>query len=103
MQWFPDDSKIGFIPAFLSEFDPRSAAEQFDQHYAHGGGWNPWSKAWKLITNDDILKTKLKYPGDTPVKLIAYTCLHDETIMVFQYALVAIVQTDGTMEVSRMD
>jgi hypothetical protein len=36
-----DHESLGFIPQFLHADDPRSAAEQIDASYQHGGGWKP--------------------------------------------------------------
>lgn len=45
----------------------------------------------------------LRYPGDPPMKPIAETKLRDETICVYPYAFVAVIQPGRSFEVSRMD
>jgi len=88
--------ELGLIPYFLDEKDPRPAREQFNERYAHGGGWRP-QPGYSM--NGAILK----YPGDPPFEPIAMMTLHDEKILVYEYGVVAIVQRDGSFEVCRMD
>lgn len=88
---------LGFIPHFLSEANPQRAREQLHNAYAHGGGWLPLS-GWSLLPDG-----RIQYPGDEPVLALAETKLRDETIRVYLHAWVAIIQPDGTFEVSRMD
>lgn len=74
---------LGFIPQFLSDFDPRPAAEQFDEAYAHGGGWHSFGKGkWKLSLADSAMSglygaSTLRYPGDSAFRIIAHTILHE--------------------------
>jgi hypothetical protein len=88
---------LGLIPEFLDERDPRPAREQIDQNYRHGGGWQPFPGFTMLPDGD------LSYPGDPPTRLIAETHLRDETIRFYDCSWLAIVQPDGTFEVSRVD
>lgn len=90
------EEMLGFIPMFLNENDPRSAREQLDANYQHGGGWYPMPK-WKM-DGDTI-----QYPGDKPLKPVAMAHLRDEIIYVYPYSWVCVVQKDGSFEVSRMD
>lgn len=87
---------LGMIPMFLLPNDPRSAREQFDERYAHGGGWQPF----KGFT---MTEAGLEYLGDPPVKLLAEGRFRDEIIRIYEYAWVAVVQPDGSYEISRMD
>ena len=89
---------MGFIPSFLSVNDPRPAAEQFNENYAHGGGWRPL-KGWVFDKN----KRTIKYPGDPVYRPVAETELHGETVIVYQDAWVLIEKADGSYEVCRMD
>lgn len=88
---------LGLIPLFLSPGDPRPARVQFNENYAHGGGWRPRPE-FKVLPNLNI-----KYPGDTPLKLWAEGKLRDETIRIYDCGYVSITQPDGSFEVSRMD
>lgn len=95
---------LGFIPDFLSESDPRPAAEQFDERYAHGGGWRPMEGWLHVITRPlDQKILSISYPGDPVLSPVASLQLRDETIWVYQNAWVAIEQPDGAVEISRMD
>ena len=96
--------RTGYIPTFLSEEDPRPARDQFNENYAHGGGWMPF-KGCKLHTGGTMALT---YPGDPPLYPVASAVLHPnsahpERIFVYPYAWVLILQDDETWEVSRMD
>jgi len=88
---------FGIIPAWLDEEDPRPAAEQIDEHYQHGGGWDPF-KGFKLNKDGSIV-----YPGDEPLQPLAVIKLRDELITMYPHAWVLILQTDGTFEICRMD
>jgi hypothetical protein len=88
---------LGFLPGMLDTNDPRPAREQFDANYAHGGGWRAFN-GFIMLPNGD-----LKYPGDPPTRLLAKTKLRDETIHFYDFSWVAIIQPDGTFEISRMD
>lgn len=92
-----DSYELGFIPSFLSESDPRPAAEQFAENYAHGGGWSPMN-GWQLREDNSI-----RYPGDPAYNPIAKAQLRDETIYVYPSAWVYIVHPDRSFEISRMD
>ena len=88
---------LGIVPGFLDENDPRPAREQFDERYAHGGGWRPM-RGFKLGP-----RYLLIYPGDPPLVPIARTRLRNELIIMYPYAWVVIVQPDQTFEGCRMD
>ncbi len=97
---------LGAIPSFLTLHDPRPAREQFNDAYAHGGGWRPF-EGFALENfshrSDNTGKAALLYPGDPPTPEIARCILREETIILFAHSWVAIVQRDGAFEVSRMD
>lgn len=90
--------RLGFTPEFLNVDDPRPAAEQFDENYAHGGGWRPF-KGFTVLQGGKAIQ----YPGDPALPALAMTMLHGETIMVYVGAWVAIFKQDGTVEIGRMD
>lgn len=92
------DARVGLIPFFIQQSDPRPAAAQFNERYAHGGGWMPMD-GWTLDPDTHAIT----YPGDGPLEPIDAFELRDETIAIYEDAWVAIVQKDGSFEVSRMD
>ena len=103
---------LGLIPAFLSDHDPRPAAEQFNEAYAHGGGWSSFGKGkWKLQFTGDYATSKLVYPGDPAFKCIAHTVLHEssrndaELVLVFTGGPWVVVKkfTSDEFDVARMD
>lgn len=89
---------IGYIPEFLVENDPRPAAEQFNERYAHGGGWQPFQG---FTRNEDT--NVIKYPGDPPIAPVAKIIFRQEQIFIYPHAWVSIVQSDGSWEICRMD
>lgn len=92
---------IGMIPDFLYPADPRPAAEQFNEHYAFGGGWRPMD-GWEThhsVTGELIIR----YPGDPPYQPVAQIEFRSERVWVYSHAWVAIEQPDGSVEISRMD
>jgi hypothetical protein len=88
---------LGELPRFLSEEDPRPAAKQIDANYQHGGGWCPMRD---FVLRDD---NSIKYPGDRASKPIAEAKLRDETIFLYLFGFVAIIQPDRRFEVARVD
>jgi len=94
------EDHIGMIPMWLSEDDPRPAKEQLHTGYLHGGGWHPF-EGFRMAPKEDMWW--LLYPGDPPTRSLAYCKLRDEIIVVYEHAWVAIIQKDGSFEVTRMD
>jgi hypothetical protein len=91
---------VGIIPTFLDLDDPRKACVQFNDKYSFGGGWRPHSEdKWKL----DQESLVLRYPGDPIYPPMVAIPFRDELIVVYDYAIVMILQKDGSFEVSRMD
>lgn len=97
--------ELGLIPSFLSALDHRPAAEQFNDAYAHGGGWRPMSGWMNYYAQAEIGDVNLiiQYPDDEELKPIAWVLLNDEAVWVYPGAWVAIESADGKVEVSRMD
>lgn len=88
---------LGHIPSMLNDNNPKSAREQLDENYAHGGGWQP-IKGFKRRENYAI-----KFPGDPVMVPLAAIKMRDEVIVLYRYGVVAIFQKEGTFEVARMD
>jgi hypothetical protein len=104
MVYFPLHPKftidhLGYLPEFLSEDDPDSAREQLDKNYRHGGGYHPMS-GWEILDMEDMT---VCYPGDPPLRPIAFTILRDEQIFFYPHAFVLILAKDGTFSIARMD
>lgn len=90
------ESVVGDIKYFANESDERPLREQFHERYSFGGGWQP-------IKGFTMKDSYITYPGDPSLKPLASALFRDQTIYVYPYAWVAIVEKDGTFEVSRMD
>lgn len=86
---------LGYLPGFLSEIDPRKASEQIARRYV--GGWQRFP-GFTMLENGN-----LKYPGDPETQLLFESKLHEETIRLYEYSWLAIIQADGTYEVARLD
>jgi hypothetical protein len=92
-----DPEIIGPIPLWLDEEDPRPAREQLDEHYQHGGGWQPFP-GFELGKDH-----KLTYPGDPPMAPLALLKFRNELILWYPYSWIMILQKDRSFEVCRMD
>ena len=94
------DAHLGFLPDILLDDDPRPMKDQINDRYRHGGGWHP-------ISGMTLLDGRtLHYPGDPLFEPIAKIMLNDgrrEFAYLYEHDFVAIIQPDGTFEVSRMD
>ena len=91
---------LGFLPDILLDNDPRPMKEQISARYAYGGGWHPMSD---MTLHDGGV---LHFPGDPPFMPVAKIELEDgrgEFAYLYEHDFVAIIQPDGSYEVSRMD
>jgi hypothetical protein len=103
VRWTNEDPNvIGFLGHMLWDNNPRSAQEQLDAAYAHGGGFRPFN-GFRLKHWGEEGRAELVYPEDPPMRELSRCKLRDETIIMFDYAWVAVVQPDGSFVVSRMD
>jgi hypothetical protein len=100
MNWlvFKPDVDLGFLPGLIHEGDERPVAEQLNDRYRHGGGWQPMPG---FTLNPGTLA--LKYPEDPPMHPLAMSTLREEMLVFYDYAFLMILQGDGSFEVSRVD
>lgn len=97
---------LGYIPKWLSEYDLRSARDQLNTGYSHGGGWDPFQSGNVSTPGSGFVfleNGNLKYPGDPQTRLLAEAKLRNEVIRIYEQAWVAIIQEDGSYEICRMD
>ena len=87
---------LGYIPKFLSAFDPRSVRDQFDANYI--GRWRPRHSAGMFT----VERNTLLYPGDPPCHELYFALYRDEVITIYEHAMVMIANKDG-YEIARMD
>jgi hypothetical protein len=80
--------------------DPRPVADQINDRYSHGGGWFPYGQG-QWTRNPET--GALKYPGDPAMPPLASIRVNDELVVLYDHALICVVQPDGTFLVSRMD
>jgi len=90
----PETQITGYLPLFFDANDPAPAAEQINRHYI--GGWHPFPGFMRK-------KNQLKYPGDPPMKLLAFAHLRTETLKFYEGSWLAIIQKDGSIEIARVD
>jgi hypothetical protein len=92
--------RLGYIPQFLDKSDVRPAKEQFNEHYAHGGGWSPMN-GWSF----DPTSLRIKYSQDPSMLPIARMTLPKtkEIIYVYPNAWVLIVDSNASWEIARLD
>jgi hypothetical protein len=88
---------LGLLPMFLNPENPKSAKDQIDDSYQHGGGWRPF-KGFKLGADNT-----LSYPNDPALHPIAQTKVGQELVVVYPYGWVAVIQPDRSFEVARVD
>jgi len=95
-----DPEILGFLPVIFDAKDPRSAKEQAEDRYAHGGGWHSF-KGFDF----DALDASITYPGDPPKHPLAtaHLPLSDELVVIYEESWVAILQRDGSIDICRMD
>ena len=91
---------VGYLAGWLSTNNPLGAAEQIDQAYAHGGGWQAFDG---FTLEPDNTLFSLTYPGDPPFFPKAIAHLRNEVILFYPYSWVGVVQPDGSFEVARID
>lgn len=89
---------VCYLPEIIRESDPRSAIEQIKTNYV--GGWWPF-EGFNLTSNEDG-SYQLEYPGDPPMKELSRAQLRNETIVLFQYDWVAVINESG-YQIARMD
>lgn len=89
---------LGYIPSFLDEDDERSAVEQLDSNYRHGGGWNEFKG---FTFNPET--GGMKYPGDPEYLPLARCKFREETVYFYNHAWVTVVKADGSVSTARMD
>ena len=100
MIMFSDMEVVGLIPAFLDELDPRSAIEQIDQNYQHGGGWRDMDGT---IFERESGEYVYCYPDDPPFQELSRAYFRDELLVFFDCQLLAVIQKDGSYRISRID
>lgn len=94
-------SDLGLLPEFLRVDDQRPAIEQFNERYAHGGGWRPIEGFVYNTSNGN-----LAYPGDPLMKPFASCEMPHcpEVITVYSHSFVAVYnKSTGEVSVARLD
>lgn len=88
----------GLLLGFLDEEEPKSVQEQFAAGYGFGqllemsGG-----------INSDSLKYESAYSEDQPLAPLSVLYFRDEQVILYPYAIVAILKSDTPTFITRMD
>lgn len=98
---FTNMRQAGLLPLFLCEHDPRSAIEQLDANYVHGGGWRDFHGFTLRIDANGL--ARIEYPEDPPRYEVSRAKLRNEYIILFESDWVAVLQQDGSYRIARMD
>ena len=101
-QWTNHES-VGFLPEIFLEHDPRTAQEQANERYAHGGGWMSFEGFH--LTNDTVNGTLgLKYPRDPVMRELSRTIFHNQYLVLFEGSWLGVIESNGTLsDVARID
>lgn len=97
-----DSHDLGYLPSFFLLNDPRPAAEQLSERYAHGGGWLPLH-GFEVMLNTQPDFWRITYPGDPAYFALAYCQLREEKIILFEHEWLMILQPDGSWGITRVD
>lgn len=89
---------VGYLPHIIQETDPRPVIDQVKERYV--GGWWPF-EGFELVKNKDG-SYQLEYPGDRPMKERSRATLRDETVVLFEYDWVAVIN-GSAHQIARMD
>lgn len=103
---------LGLIPLFISNDDPRSAVEQIDENYQHGGGWKDLGVIDVHVEYDKrkILQS-IGYEGEPMRSYAKATHMvaqngekFAEEIYICEYSMVVVVDLrNGSFRWSRID
>jgi hypothetical protein len=89
---------LGFLTDIVLASDKRPVKEQLEDRYRHGGGFRP-IHGFKMKPNKILV-----FPGDPPFKPSAGAVINDEIVVFYRNcSLLAIIQKDGSFEVTRVD
>lgn len=94
------DIYLGLIPSLISNAFPGKVKDQINENYAHGGGYSAFGHSQWVF---DPLTMTLSFPGDPVFTPKASALIGDERVIVYEAGVVAILQPDGSFEVTRMD
>lgn len=108
MEGWTNPTRIGYVPSILLPFDPAPIREQLQVRYAHGGGYRPFPNKDKFTLTYDRERPNeavLAYPEDPDYREWArcYFPLSQELVIMFDSAITAIIQDDGSFELVRLD
>lgn len=88
----------GLLLGFLDEENPASVAEQFAAGYGFGKLYNMGGKI-----NSNSGRYESAYAEDPPLDPLSILYFRDEKVILFPYAIVAILKPDTPTFITRMD
>lgn len=94
----------GYLPQIFLEDDPRTAQEQANTNYAHGGGWRSFMGRGFELGGRAKGQFNLRFSSDPALREVSRTRFHDQTLVLFESSWVAIVDAnENLVDVARMD
>ena len=90
--------ELGFLPQMLDGAIDTPVAEQINNNYQHGGGWRSFTGFIYSPTDRSI-----RYTGDPKLYPIAHARINNETVLVYPYSWVLVLQEDGSFDIARID
>jgi hypothetical protein len=102
-EWTNEEA-AGMLPEILRPDDPRPVKEQLNDRYSHGGGFMA-SKGFTFKKEGDKAILSYEIEDDDPeiYQEWSRSKVNDEELYLFDASFMAIVQPDGTYEVTRVD
>ena len=102
MTVWTNPQRAGHLPQIIINRDARSAQEQVNARYQHGGGWRSvegFKLGWPRAD-----EYSLNYEGEEPLREVSRALFHGTQVLVlFKYSYLAIVEADKLIDVSRID
>ena len=106
---FTNSEQCGFLPHFFREEDPRSAEEQLDESYAHGGGYHPLDNFTVFVKEGEPARLVWADPApdeedrtEEHYEEVARAQMRDQTLILFELSFLAIIGPNG-VNVCRVD
>lgn len=97
------NTDLGLIPSFVDNQCKDDAVTQIHNNYAHGGGWRDLSGYQIHFTQDGRVELLGPEKCDPPLKEMARGLHGRELVFVFEFCMVAVVNSNDVLRVARID
>ena len=92
-----------YLPMIFNEGDPRTAQEQANHRYDHGGGWNSFNGRGFELKGTADKGFQLAFPGDPHMRELSRTQFHEQLLVLFECSWMAIIEDGKMIDVARID